>query len=70
MYATKVLRVTLSVLHLFLSSVKFWVSLVAITKKKEAIFNQLSTLWFYIILKFYQPQKLYLVNDLTQKLKM
>ena len=35
MYATKVLRITLSALHLFLSSVKFWVSLVAITKKKR-----------------------------------
>ena len=35
MYATKVLRITLSALHLFLSSVKFWVSLVAITKKRS-----------------------------------
>ena len=42
MHATKVLRIALSALHLFLSSVKFWVSLVVITKK-EAIFNQLST---------------------------
>ena len=57
MYATKVLRITLSALHLFLSSVKVWVSLVAITNK-EVIFNQLSTQWFYIILKFLLTTKI------------
>ena len=48
MYATKVLRITLSALHLFLSSVKFCVSLV-VTTNKEAIFNQLSTQFLYHI---------------------
>ena len=48
MHATKVLRITLSALHLFLSRVKFWVSLVA-TTNKEAIFNQLSTQFLYYI---------------------
>ena len=48
MHATKVLRITLSVLHLFLSRVKFWVSLV-VTTNKEAIFNQLSTQFLYYI---------------------
>ena len=57
MHATKVLRITLSVLHLFLSRVKFWVSLVVITNK-EVIFNQLSTQWFYIILKFLSTTKI------------
>ena len=57
MHATKVLRIKLSVLHLFLSRVKFWVSLVVITNK-EVIFNQLSTQWFYIILKFLSTTKI------------
>ena len=48
MHATKVLRITLSTLHLFLSSVKFCVSLV-VTTNKEAIFNQLSTQFLYCI---------------------